>query len=59
MEKGFLHSLIPLAEFKAILGIDDRENACYPQGSLSRFVLTASTYTIEQYCKRRHLKRVY
>jgi uncharacterized phiE125 gp8 family phage protein len=46
-----LHSLIPLADFKNILGIDDRENA------LCRFVLIASTYTIEQYCKRRLLRK--
>jgi hypothetical protein len=40
-----------LADFKEILGIDDRENA------LCRFVLIASTYTIEQYCKRRLLRK--
>jgi uncharacterized phiE125 gp8 family phage protein len=52
MEYGnSLHSLIPLAEFKNILEIDDRENA------LCRFVLIASTYTIEQYCKRRLLRK--
>jgi hypothetical protein len=43
--------LIPLAEFKAILGIDDRENA------LSRYCLITATYTIEQYCKRRFLRK--
>ncbi|MDR0758569.1 MAG: hypothetical protein LBF74_00435 [Treponema sp.] len=41
-----LHSLIPLADFKAILGIDDREDA------LSRYCLITATFTIEQYCKR-------
>jgi hypothetical protein len=46
-----LHSLIPLADFKAILGIDDREDA------LSRYCLITATYTIEQYCKRRLLRR--
>ena len=46
-----LHSLIPLEEFKAILGIDDREDA------LSRYCLTTATYTIEQYCKRRLLRK--
>ena len=40
---------MPLTEFKAVLGIDDREDA------LSRFCLTTATYTIEQYCKRRLL----
>jgi hypothetical protein len=52
-----LHTLIPLADFKAILGIDDREDA------LSRFCLTTATFTIEQHCKRRlslkkHFERV-
>ena len=46
-----LHSLIPLADFKAILGVDDREDA------LSRFCLTTATYTIEQYCKRRLIRK--
>ncbi|GHV03998.1 hypothetical protein FACS189485_08450 [Spirochaetia bacterium] len=50
-DETVLHSLIPLTEFKAILGIDDREDP------LSCFVLTASTYTIEEYCKRRLLKK--
>jgi hypothetical protein len=57
MEHGNLHSLIPLADFKAILGIDDREDA------LSRYCLITATYTIEQYCKRRlflkkHFERI-
>ena len=52
-----LHALIPLADFKAILGIDDREDA------LSRYCLITATYTIEQYCKRRffvkkHFERI-
>jgi hypothetical protein len=46
-----LHSLIPLADFKAILGVDDRED------TLSRYCLITATYTIEQYCKRRLLGR--
>jgi hypothetical protein len=46
-----LHSLIPLADFKALLGFDDREDA------LSRFCLITAAYTIEQYCKRRLLRR--
>jgi hypothetical protein len=45
------HTLIPLPEFKAVLGIDDREDA------LSRYCLITATYTIEQYCKRRLLRR--
>jgi hypothetical protein len=48
---GCLHTLIPLADFKAALGVDDREDA------LSRFCLITATYTIEQYCKRRLLRR--
>jgi hypothetical protein len=49
---GFaLHTLIPLADFKALLGIDDRENA------LSRFCLVTATYAIERYCKRRLLRK--
>jgi hypothetical protein len=55
---GFtLHTLIPLADFKAILGIDDRED------TLSRYCLVTATFTIEQYCKRRlflkkHFERI-
>jgi hypothetical protein len=41
-----LHSLIPLEDFKAILGIDDREDR------LSAFCLLTATYAIEQYCLR-------
>jgi hypothetical protein len=46
-----LHTLIPLADFKALLGLDDRENV------LSRYCLITATYTIEQYCKRRLLSK--
>jgi hypothetical protein len=53
MEHGNLHSLIPLADFKTVLGIDDREDA------LSRYCLITATYSIEQYCKRRLLRRKY
>ncbi|MDR2094193.1 MAG: hypothetical protein LBP76_01580 [Treponema sp.] len=51
MEHENLHSLIPLADFKAILGFDDREDA------LSRYCLITATYSIEQYCKRRLVRR--
>ncbi|MDR2741781.1 MAG: hypothetical protein LBB98_06460, partial [Treponema sp.] len=49
--------MIPLEDFKAILGIDDRENA------LSRYCLITATFTIEQYCLRRlfmkkHFERI-
>jgi hypothetical protein len=46
-----LHSLISLEDFKAILGFDDREDV------LSRYCLITATYTIEQYCKRRLLRK--
>jgi hypothetical protein len=45
-----LHTLIPLADFKVILGLDDRED------TLSRYCLITATYSIEQYCKRRLLR---
>jgi hypothetical protein len=50
MEHGNLHSLILLADFKAVLGLDDREDA------LSRYCLI-TIYTIEQYCQRRLLRK--
>jgi hypothetical protein len=46
-----LYSLISLEDFKALLGIDDRED------KLSRFCLVTSTFTIEQHCKRRFLRK--
>ena len=57
MDNETLHSLIPLTDFKAVLGIDDREDA------MSRYCLITSTYTIEQYCLRRlflkkHFERI-
>jgi hypothetical protein len=51
MEHGNLHSLIPPADFKAVLGLDDREDA------LSHYCLITATYSIEQYCKRRLLRK--
>jgi hypothetical protein len=51
MEHRNLHSLIPLSDFKTILGIDDREDA------LSCYCLITATYTIEQYCKRQLLSK--
>jgi hypothetical protein len=50
-EKNPLYTLIPIEEFKALLGIDDREE------KISRFCLVTSTLTIEQYCKRRLLRK--
>jgi hypothetical protein len=49
MENGTIYTLIPLADFKAVLGIDDREDA------LSRYCLTTATFIIEHYCMRRLL----
>ena len=46
-----LYSLIPLESFKALLGIDDRED------KTARFCLVTSTLSIEQYCKRRLLRK--
>jgi hypothetical protein len=46
-----LYSLIPLEDFKAILGTDDREDR------IARFCLVTGTFTIEQYCKRRFLSK--
>jgi hypothetical protein len=46
-----IHALMPLAEFKAVLGVDDRDDA------LSRYCLITATYTIEHYCKRRLLRK--
>ena len=51
MKAKNLHTLIPLENFKAILGIDDRDD------NLSRFCLTTATYTIEQFCIRRLLRK--
>jgi len=46
-----LYTLIPLEDFKAVLGVDDRED------KLARFCLVTGTFTIEQYCKRRFLRK--
>jgi hypothetical protein len=45
--------LIPLEDFKAVVGVDDRED------KLSRFCLVTATLSIEQYCKRRLLRKKY
>jgi hypothetical protein len=49
--KNKIYSLIPLEDFKAVLGIDDRED------KLTRFCLITATHTIEEYCKRRLIKK--
>ena len=48
-----LYTLIPLDTFKALMGIDDREE------KTARFCLVTATFTIEQYCKRRLLRKKY
>ena len=48
-----LYTLKSLEEFKAVLGIDDRED------TLARYCLLTSTYSIEQYCKRWFLRKKY
>jgi hypothetical protein len=53
MENEKLYTLIPLEDFKAVLGVDDREN------KLAKFCLVTSTLSIEQYCKRRFLHKNY
>jgi hypothetical protein len=50
-DQAALCSLIPLSDFKAIIGLDDREDG------LNRYCLVTATYTIEQYCKRRLVRR--
>ena len=42
---------MPLDSFKTLMGIDDRED------KTAKFCLLTSTYTIEQYCKRRLLRK--
>jgi hypothetical protein len=46
-----IYSLIPLEEFKALLNVDDRED------KQARFCLVTATLTIEQYCKRRLIRK--
>ena len=50
-DKKNIYSLIPLEDFKALLGIDDRED------KLATFCLITSTFTIEQYCMRRLIRK--
>ena len=50
-QKKPLYTLLSLEDFKALLGIDDRED------KLARFCLTDAAYTIEQFCMRRLLRK--
>jgi hypothetical protein len=51
VQRPALHTLIPLGDFKALLGVDDRED------KISRFCFITATFTIEQYCRRSLLAR--
>jgi hypothetical protein len=51
MGNKILHSLITLEQFKAVLGIDDRDDM------LSRSCLEIATKAIENYCKRNLLRK--
>jgi len=53
MTENSLYTLMPLVVFKGLLGIDDRED------KLAAFSLVTSTFTIEQFCKRRLLRKKY
>jgi hypothetical protein len=53
IEKKSLYALMALEEFKALLGVDDRED------KIARFCLLTATLSIEQYCKRRFLRKKY
>jgi hypothetical protein len=50
-EKNQIYTLIPLEDFKAVLGVDDRED------KLSRFCLVTASLSIEQFCKRRLIRK--
>ena len=46
-----LYTLCPLEDFKGVTCTDDRDD------KLARFCLVTSTLTIEQYCKRRFMRK--
>jgi len=48
-----LYSLIPLEDFKAVLGVDARDD------KLSCYCLTTATYSIEEFCHRRLTEKKY
>ena len=51
MQEKPLYSLIPLEDFKTLLGVDDRDD------KMSRFCLVTATLTIERHCRRRLLRK--
>jgi len=53
IQDNSLKTLIPLEDFKALMGVDDRDD------KTARFCLVTSTLTIEQFCKRKFFKKQY
>ena len=51
--KNDLYTLIPIEDFKALMSVDDRDD------KTARFCLVTSTLTIEEYCKRKFLRKQY
>jgi len=51
-KRNNLYSLIPIDEFKALLGVDDRDD------KLTKFCLVTSTLSIEEYCRRKLLSKI-
>jgi hypothetical protein len=51
LKKRHYIPLSPIEDFKALAGVDDRED------KTARFCLLTATLTIEQYCKRKLIKR--
>ena len=52
-EKNKVKTLISLEDFKALIGIDDRDD------KTARFCLVTASLSIEQYCKRKFLRKQY
>jgi len=52
-QENQLYTLIPIDDFKSLMGVDDRED------KIARFCLLTSTLSIEQFCKRRFLRKKY
>jgi len=50
-KEKLLNTFIPLETFKALMGIDDRED------KIACFCLITATLTIEQYCRRKLLRK--
>jgi hypothetical protein len=46
-----LYTLIPLEDFKALMGVDDRED------KTARFCIVTATLRIEQYCQRKLIRK--